>query len=37
VPLAAPRSAYSKEVHQLIGGFAGAAAETKKKRFALPW
>ena len=37
VPLAAPRSAYSKEIHQLIGGFAGAAAEAKKKRFALPW
>jgi pilus assembly protein CpaE len=39
VPLAAPRSAYAKEIHQLISGFAGAAAETeaKKKRFALPW
>jgi pilus assembly protein CpaE len=37
VPLAAPRSTYSKEIHQLIGGFAGAATEAKKKRFALPW
>jgi len=37
VPLAAPRSAYSKEIHQLIVSFAGAAAEAKKKRFALPW
>jgi pilus assembly protein CpaE len=37
VPLAAPRSAYSKEIHQMIDGFAGATAEAKKKRFALPW
>jgi pilus assembly protein CpaE len=38
VPLAAPRSAYSKEIHQLVGSFAGApAAEATKKRFALPW
>jgi pilus assembly protein CpaE len=37
VPLAAPRSAYSKEIHQLIDSFAGAPAEAKKKRFALPW
>lgn len=38
VPLAAPRSAYSKEIQQLIQNFAGApAAEAKKRRFALPW
>lgn len=37
VPLAAPRSAYAKEIHQLILNFAGTAAESKKRRFALPW
>lgn len=38
VPLAAPRSAYAKEINQLVLSFAGApAAETKKRRFALPW
>ncbi|HWB47724.1 MAG TPA: AAA family ATPase [Stellaceae bacterium] len=38
VPLAAPRSAYSKEIQQLVGKFAGAPpAEAKKRRFALPW
>jgi pilus assembly protein CpaE len=38
VPLAAPRSAYSKEIQQLVGNFAGVpASETKKRRFALPW
>jgi pilus assembly protein CpaE len=38
LPLAAPRSTYSREIHQLIGNFAGApAGETKKRRFALPW
>jgi len=36
VTLAAPRSAYSKEIHQLILNFAGATA-AKKRRFALPW
>ena len=38
LPLAAPRSAYAKEINQLVLSFAGApAAETKKRRFALPW
>jgi pilus assembly protein CpaE len=37
VPLAASRSTYSKEIHQLVGKFAGAAADAKKRRFALPW
>ena len=38
VPLAAPRSTYAKEINQLVLDFAGApAAETKKRRFALPW
>jgi pilus assembly protein CpaE len=38
LPLAAPRSAYSREIHQLVENFAGAAAaEAKKRRFALPW
>jgi pilus assembly protein CpaE len=38
VTLAAPRSAYSKEINQLVLNFAGApAAEAKKRRFALPW
>jgi pilus assembly protein CpaE len=37
VPLAAPRSAYAKEINQLILNFAGAAAEGKKRRFALSW
>ncbi|HTW50935.1 MAG TPA: AAA family ATPase [Stellaceae bacterium] len=38
VPLAAPRSAYAKEIHQLVLSFAGApTAEAKKRRFALPW
>ncbi|HXC29402.1 MAG TPA: AAA family ATPase [Stellaceae bacterium] len=38
VPLAAPRSAYTKEINQLVLDFAGAAtSETKKRRFALPW
>jgi pilus assembly protein CpaE len=38
VPLAAPRSAYAKEINQLVLNFAGAAkAEAKKRRFALPW
>jgi pilus assembly protein CpaE len=38
MPMAAPRSAYSREIHQLITNLAGAA-ETKKRRFAvnLPW
>ena len=38
VTLAAPRSAYTKEINQLVLNFAGApAAEAKKRRFALPW
>jgi len=37
LPLAAPRSTYAREVRQLIGQFASAPAEAKKKRFALPW
>ncbi|MFZ2007536.1 MAG: AAA family ATPase [Stellaceae bacterium] len=38
VTLAAPRSAYAKEINQLVLNFAGApAAEAKKRRFALPW
>jgi pilus assembly protein CpaE len=38
LPLAAPRSTYAKEINQLVLSFAGApAAETKKRRFALPW
>jgi pilus assembly protein CpaE len=37
VPLAAPRSAYSREIRQLVGSLATAPAETRKKRFALPW
>jgi pilus assembly protein CpaE len=39
VPLAAPRSAYTKEINQLVLNFAGAppSTETKKRRFALPW
>jgi pilus assembly protein CpaE len=37
VPLAAPRSAYAKEIHQLVAKFAGAAADAKTRRFALPW
>ncbi len=37
VPLAAPRSAYTKEIQQLVGKFAGVAADAKKRRFALPW
>jgi pilus assembly protein CpaE len=39
VPLAAPRSTYTKEINQLVLDFAGAPAtsETKKRRFALPW
>ena len=37
VPLAAPRSAYAKEIRQLVENFAGAPAEAKKRRFALPW
>jgi pilus assembly protein CpaE len=38
LPMAAPRSAYAREIHQLITDFAGAA-EAKKRRFAinLPW
>jgi pilus assembly protein CpaE len=38
LPMAAPRSAYSREIHQLVVNFAGAA-EAKKRRFAinLPW
>jgi pilus assembly protein CpaE len=36
MPMAAPRSAYSREIHQLLDNFAGAA-EAKKRRFALPW
>ena len=39
LPVAAPRSAYSREIHQLITNIAGTAAEAKKRRFAigLPW
>ncbi|HWD60480.1 MAG TPA: AAA family ATPase [Stellaceae bacterium] len=40
LPMAAPRSAYSKEIHQFVLNFAGAAAEAKKRRFGginLPW
>ena len=37
VPLAASRSTYSKEIHQLVSKFAGATADAKKRRFALPW
>lgn len=38
VTMAAPRSTYSKEIHQLVLNFAGApTAEAKKRRFALPW
>jgi len=38
VPFAAPRSAYTKEINQLVLNFAGTPlAETKKRRFALPW
>lgn len=38
VTLAAPRSAYSKEINQLILNFADApAADGKKRRFTLPW
>jgi pilus assembly protein CpaE len=38
LPLAAPRSAYSREIHQLVDNFAGAPpADVKKRRFALPW
>lgn len=38
VPLAAPRSAYAKEINQIVLNFAGApTAEVKKRRFALPW
>lgn len=38
VTLAAPRSAYTKEINQLILNFADApAADGKKRRFALPW
>ena len=37
LPMAAPRSAYTKEINQLILNFAGAPAEAKKRRFALPW
>jgi pilus assembly protein CpaE len=38
LPMAAPRSAYSREVHQLLVDFAGAA-EAKKRWFGinLPW
>jgi pilus assembly protein CpaE len=38
VPMAAPRSAYAREIHQLIVNLAGAA-EAKKRRFAfnMPW
>jgi pilus assembly protein CpaE len=39
LPVAAPRSAYSREIHQLITNIAGTPAEAKKRRFAigLPW
>ena len=39
VPVAAPRSAYSREINQLITNLAGTPAEAKKRRFAigLPW
>jgi pilus assembly protein CpaE len=39
VPMAAPRSVYAREIHQLVTTLAGAAAETKKRRFgiSLPW
>lgn len=38
VPLAAARSAYTKEINQLVLNVAGApTAEAKKRRFALPW
>ena len=38
-PVAAPRSAYSREIHQLVTNLAGTPAEAKKRRFAigLPW
>jgi pilus assembly protein CpaE len=38
LPMAAPRSAYSREIHQLLVDFAGAA-EAKKRWFGinLPW
>lgn len=36
LPMAAPRSAYAREIHQLLGNLAGVA-EAKKRRFALPW
>jgi pilus assembly protein CpaE len=37
--MAAPRSAYAREIRQLIVNIAGAATEAKKRRFAigLPW
>ncbi len=37
--VAAPRSAYSREIHQLVTNLAGTPAEAKKRRFAigLPW
>ena len=37
LPMAAPRSAYSREIHQLIVNLAGTPVEAKKRRFALPW
>lgn len=37
VTLAAPRSTYSREIRQLVATLATTPAETKKKRFALPW
>jgi Flp pilus assembly CpaE family ATPase len=40
LPMAAPRSAYSREIHQLIDNHAGAAAAEGKKRLfgmSLPW
>ena len=38
LPLAAPRSAYSREINTLVSNIAGAG-EAKKRRFALskPW
>jgi pilus assembly protein CpaE len=39
LPMAAPRSTYAREIDQLIVNLGGAAAEAKKRRFAinLPW
>lgn len=40
LPVAAPRSVYSKEIHQLVLSIAGASAETKERRLGgikLPW